>query len=51
MKMGDLVGIQVFKYKVKAQESLLAYEYIDGLLLTLIEHDGAESFYRDLKRK
>lgn len=52
MKVGDLAGIQVFKYKVKAQLFLLAYEYIDDeLLLTLIEHGVHENFYRDLKRK
>lgn len=51
MKVGDLAGIQVFKYKFNTQLFLLAYEYIDGeLLLTLIEHGTHENFYRDLKR-
>ncbi len=51
MKVGDLAGIQVFKYKLNAQQYLLAYEYIDDeLLLTLIEHGVHENFYRDLKK-
>ena len=51
MKVGDLAGIQVFKYKFKTQLFLLAYEYVDDeLLLTLIEHGTHENFYRDLKR-
>ena len=51
IKVGDLAGIQVFKYKFNTQLFLLAYEYIDDeLLLTLIEHSTHENFYRDLKR-
>jgi len=51
MKIGDLSGVQVFKYKFKAQLYFLAYTYIDDeLLLTFIEHGTHENFYRDLKR-
>jgi len=51
MKIGDLSGVQVFKYKFKAQLYLLAYIYTDDeLLLTFIEHGTHENFYRDLKR-
>jgi mRNA-degrading endonuclease RelE of RelBE toxin-antitoxin system len=51
MKVGDLAGIQVFKYKHKVQLYLLAYAYLEKeLVLTLIEHGTHENFYRDLKR-
>lgn len=51
MKIGDLTGIQVFKYKHHGQLYLLAYEYLDGdLILTLISHGTHENFYRDLKK-
>lgn len=53
MKIGDLSGIQVHKYKLKSQLYLLAYTYADNellLLLTLIEHGTHENFYRDLKQ-
>ncbi len=50
IKIGDLAGIQVFKYKFNALQYLLAYVYIDEeLLLTFIEHGTHENFYRDLK--
>lgn len=52
MKIGDLSGIQVFKYKLNAQLYLLAYSYHeDALILTFIEHGSHENFYRDLKLK
>ena len=51
MKLGDLAGVQVFKYKHNAQIYLLAYEYLESVLvLTLIDHGTHENFYRDLKR-
>ncbi len=51
MKLGDLAGVQVFKYKHNGQLYLLAYEYWEGeLVLTLINHETHENFYRDLKR-
>ncbi|VAX05396.1 hypothetical protein MNBD_GAMMA26-1538 [hydrothermal vent metagenome] len=52
MKVGDLAGIQVFKYKFNVLQYLIAYEYVDEeLLLTFIEHGTHENFYRDLKRQ
>jgi len=52
MKVGDLTGVQVFKYKYNAQLYLLAYEYIkDELVLTLIKQGTHENFYRDLKNE
>ncbi|MCF6345718.1 MAG: type II toxin-antitoxin system RelE/ParE family toxin [Thiomicrorhabdus sp.] len=51
LKIGDLAGVQVFKYKHNAQLYLLAYEFIENrLTLTFIEHGTHESFYRNLKR-
>ena len=51
MKIGDLSGIQVYKYKLNTQQYLVAYQYIDNeLLLTFIEHGTHENFYRDLKQ-
>ena len=50
MKVGDLAGIQVFKYKHNAQLYLLAYQHVEGeLVLTLIDHGTHENFYRDLR--
>jgi len=52
LKVGDLAGIRVFKYKHNAQLYLLAYEQLDGeLVLTLISHGAHENFCRDLKRE
>ena len=50
-KVGDLTGIQVYKYKVKAQQYLLAYTYIaDELTIIFVEHGTHENFYRNLKK-
>ena len=50
-KIGDLSGIQVFKYKHKSHLNLIGYQYIEEkLVLTFIEHGTHENFYRDLKR-
>lgn len=50
-KTGDLAGVQVYKYKHRAQENLLAYRFVEGeLLLTLVALGSHENFYRDLKR-
>jgi len=52
MKIGDLSGIQVYKYKSNTQQYLVAYQYIDDkLLLTFIEHGTHENFYRGLKQQ
>jgi len=51
MKIGDLAGIQVFKYKHNTNEYLIAYEFTnDDLLLTLVSFGSHENFYRDLKK-
>lgn len=52
MKVGDLAGVQVFKYKYSSQLYLLAYKYIeDELVLNLIKQGTHENFYRDLKNE
>ncbi len=51
LKVGDLAGIRVYKYRLNQQQYLVAYQYVDSeLLLTFIEHGAHENFYRDLKR-
>jgi mRNA-degrading endonuclease YafQ of YafQ-DinJ toxin-antitoxin module len=51
MNLGDLAGVQVFKYKHNGQLYLLAYKYLESELnLILIDHGTHENFYRDLKR-
>jgi len=49
LKVGDLAGIYVYKFKCNNQLTLLAYKYDpkSRLLLLLGSH---ENFYRDLKR-
>ncbi|RLB85829.1 MAG: type II toxin-antitoxin system RelE/ParE family toxin [Deltaproteobacteria bacterium] len=49
MKMGDIQGIQVYKFKSNKQQTLLAYEVINSTLYlyTLGSH---ENFYRNLKK-
>ena len=49
-KTGDLAHVQVYKFKHKTQQYLLAYRfYPDGQILTLLALGTHENFYRDLK--
>ena len=51
MKMGDLAGVQVYKFKHFTQQYLLAYQYVnDEVLLTFLELGTHENFYRDIKK-
>ncbi len=51
MKTGDLTGVQVFKYKHKAQQYLMAYRLDKSAqVLVLLALGSHENFYRDLKR-
>ena len=51
-KKGDLAGVRVLKFKVKAQQYLLAYSYDGELeLLTLLAIGTHENFYRDIKKE
>ena len=50
-KKGDLLGVNVHKYKYATNLLLLAYRYDDtGNELTLLAHGSYENFYRDLKQ-
>lgn len=49
MKVGDLQGVQVYKFKLNNQQILLAYEVIDFTLF-LYAFGTHENFYRDLKK-
>lgn len=48
-KKGDLIGIQVYKFKMINQLTLLAYE-LNQKQLILLSLGTHENFYRDLKR-
>ncbi len=51
MKKGDLSGIQVYKFRMTKQLTLLAYEvFEDQLKLVLLALGTHENFYRDLKK-
>ncbi|MBT4618715.1 MAG: type II toxin-antitoxin system RelE/ParE family toxin [Gammaproteobacteria bacterium] len=49
-KKGDLAGVRVLKYKVKAQQYLLAYSY-EPELITLLAIGTHENFYRDIGKQ
>lgn len=49
-KIGDLLGVRVYKFRMAKQLSLLAYSYEDEIItLTLLALGTHENFYRDLK--
>jgi mRNA-degrading endonuclease RelE of RelBE toxin-antitoxin system len=51
MKKGDLNGIQVYKFKMVKQLTLLAYEFhVNELQVILLMLGTHENFYRDLKK-
>jgi len=49
MKVGDLQGVQVLKFKSNRRHILLAYEVIESRLY-LYTFGSHENFYRDLKK-
>ena len=49
LKVGDLQGVQIYKYKSQNQQILLAYEIVETTLL-LYTFGSHENFYRDLKK-
>ncbi len=50
-KTGDLAGIQVYKFKISKQLTLLAYIFEDQTItLTLLALGPHENFYPSLKR-
>lgn len=51
LKIGDLSGVRVYKFKVNLNRMLLAYLYNKEFdTLTLLAYGSHENFYRDLKR-
>jgi mRNA-degrading endonuclease YafQ of YafQ-DinJ toxin-antitoxin module len=51
MKRGDLLGVQVYKFRHLKQQMLLAYSVsLDRTQIALIGYGVHENFYRDLKR-
>lgn len=52
MKVGDLAGVRVYKFKMNKQLTLLGYEYVAGTItLYLLKLGSHENFYRDMKGK
>ena len=50
LRVGDLAGVRVHKFKMVTQPVLLAYTYNpDSIILTLLALGSHENFYRDLK--
>lgn len=49
-KIGDLAGVQVYKFKMTGQLCLLAYRVLDEETIKLLMAGPHENFYRDLKR-
>ena len=49
-KVGDLAGVQVYKFKMINQPCLLAYRVLDPRTIKLLMVGPHENFYRDLKR-
>ena len=49
-KVGDLLGVKVYKFMLQRQPCLLAYRVIDLQTIKLLMVGPHENFYRDLKR-
>lgn len=49
-KVGDLAGVQVYKFTMINQLCLLAYRVLDPQTIKLLMVGPHENFYRDLKR-
>lgn len=49
-KVGDLAGVQVYKFRMGKLLCLLAYRVLDESTLKLLMVGPHENFYRDLKR-
>lgn len=49
-KVGDLAGVQVYKFRMGKLLCLLAYRILDENTLKLLMVGPHENFYRDLKR-
>jgi mRNA-degrading endonuclease YafQ of YafQ-DinJ toxin-antitoxin module len=49
-KVGDLLGIRVYKFRMVNQLTLLAYRVLDEDSVKLLTVGSHENFYHDLKR-
>jgi mRNA-degrading endonuclease RelE of RelBE toxin-antitoxin system len=49
-KVGDLAGVQVYKFRMANQLCLVAYRVMDEETVKLLMVGPHENFYRDLKR-
>ncbi|MFM8646315.1 MAG: type II toxin-antitoxin system RelE/ParE family toxin [Methylocystis sp.] len=50
VKVGDLLGVQVYKFKMINQLCLSAYRVLDPQTIKLLMVGPHENFYRDLMR-
>lgn len=50
-KIGDLLGVYVYKFRLSQQQCLLAYRILDAESIKLLTFGPHENFYRDLKRQ
>ena len=50
IKIGDLAGVHVYKFRMDHQLCLLAYRVLDEDAIKLLMVGPHENFYRDLKR-
>lgn len=49
-KVGDLLGVYVYKFRLSQQQVLLAYRIVDQESIKLLTFGPHENFYRALKR-
>ena len=50
-KVGDLLSVYVYKFRLSQQQCLLAYRILDVEHIKLLTFGPHENFYRDLKRQ
>jgi len=50
VKVGDLAGVYVYKFRMGSQLCLLAYRVLEEESIKLLMVGPHENFYRDLKR-
>jgi len=50
-KVGDLLGVYVYKFKLSQQQCSLAYRILDQESMKLLTFGPHENFYRDSKRQ
>lgn len=50
-KVGDLLGVYVYKFRLSEQQCLLAHRILDSDSIKLLTFGPHENFYRNLKRQ